>query len=218
MPIITPEKIRTPAGDDNYALTADMRRMAESINHVVPVANISARTAVVQALEAAGRTPSAADPLIVDREDAPALGHLERTQDGTNWETLWTEVGRTYTAEGGGGGALSTAWTEANVPARLELPAGRYLVVVMLNLTLSAGAIVRIESHLFEGAAGLGVGQQAVDAVETIGSTTSRTQDFTRLVTIAGSPGSLRVQTRTTQVMGTQSRGTQSLTAIRLPG
>lgn len=85
MPTILPEGIRVPAGVDPYALTDDLRKMMESATTIVPVANVTQRTALVAGLVAAGRPPTAADPVFVDRADAPAGANLERTTDGTNW-------------------------------------------------------------------------------------------------------------------------------------
>lgn len=222
MPIISPEGIRTPSGDDPYALTPDLRRMAETINHIVSVPNATSRTGVVQALVAAGRPPSLTRPLYVDREDAPALGHLERTQDGTTWETIWAEVGRTWTAQAPGGDGLTTDYAEAANTASIDLAPGRYLVVAMIQVVVSSANITRIESLLFEGpkatATPLGQGQEAVSPVEVVGNITTRTIDFTRLVTITRTPGRLHARTRTVQVGGTLAHGRQSITAIRLPG
>lgn len=202
---------------------ARINGLLDGIADIRPVANVTARAQLVADLAAApgSQAPSVSRPLYVDRADAPPLAHIERTQDGTTWETLFTEAGRTYTVESAGGGNLGTTWSEASNPARLDLPPGRYLVTAMVVLSVSVGSVVRIESHLFEGATGLGVGQQCIEAIEAVGLAMDRTQDFTRLVTIAGNaggPGSLRVQTRTSSTSGSQGRKNQSLTAIRLPG
>ena len=85
MPTIMPEGFRVPAGADSYALTDDLRKMMESATTIVPVTNIANRTALVAALVAAERGPTPADPLYVDRADAPAGAKLERTTDGTTW-------------------------------------------------------------------------------------------------------------------------------------
>lgn len=81
MPIITPEGIRVPAISDNYALTNDLRLMAESIGAIVPVANVAGRNALDAALAAAGRVPSVNDPVYVHRSDT---GTLERNV-GAGW-------------------------------------------------------------------------------------------------------------------------------------
>ena len=85
MPNITPEGIRVPTGTDSWDLTNDLRKMMESATTIVPVANAAARTALVAALAAAGRGPTAARPLYVDRADAYVHQRLESTIDGTTW-------------------------------------------------------------------------------------------------------------------------------------
>lgn len=148
MPIETAEGIRVPAISDNYALTTDLRLMAESIETVVPVPNVTARTALVSALVAAGRPPSLSNPLYVDREDAAVGLHLERTSDGTNWEAftastssavpmlgVWTSSSLTTTANGSlvtisgvvatsGGTVPAGAWTDIGVVVAGMRPAG----------------------------------------------------------------------------------------------
>ena len=98
MPTIMPEGIRVPTGSDSYDLTADLRKMMASAQTIVPVTNLAARTALVAGLVADGRPPSAADPLYVDRADAPAGASLERTIDGTTWTIFpssspWVVIG-----------------------------------------------------------------------------------------------------------------------------
>lgn len=85
MPVILPEGIRVPDGSDSYDLTNDLRKMMESAFTIVPVANTTARAALVSALVAAGRGPTSARPLYVDRADAPVGLRLEVTYNGTAW-------------------------------------------------------------------------------------------------------------------------------------
>lgn len=88
MPIETAEGIRVPAIGDNYALTNDLRLMAETINGITAVTNEAARTALVAALTAAGRTPTVSDPLVIIRDDAPDGAKVEFTQNGSVWRSL----------------------------------------------------------------------------------------------------------------------------------
>lgn len=88
MPLYTPENIRVPAGGDSYALTADLREMANSIGGIVAVANTSARTALVNARIAESRPVTAADPLVVLRGDAAPRREIEYSIDGSNWRTI----------------------------------------------------------------------------------------------------------------------------------
>lgn len=85
MPITTPEGIRVPAISDNYALTEDLRLMAESIESIAPVPNAAARASLLSALTAAGRESSEANPTFVHREDGP---DLEVNTGGTEWRTV----------------------------------------------------------------------------------------------------------------------------------
>lgn len=82
MPNISPEKIRTPAGSDNYALTNDLRLMGESGRTVVPVANVTERQAIVAEMLAQGRPVSTSNPLYVHRDDATAGFELECDEGG----------------------------------------------------------------------------------------------------------------------------------------
>lgn len=51
------------------------------------VANIAGRTALLAQLAAAGASPSATKPLVVNRADAPLYQRLESTIDGVTWVT-----------------------------------------------------------------------------------------------------------------------------------
>lgn len=84
MPNFTAEGFRVPATSDNYALTNDLRKMMESAKTIVPVANKTARTALIAALTADGRPPTPTNPTIVVRADA-AGDPIEITEDGTTW-------------------------------------------------------------------------------------------------------------------------------------
>lgn len=103
-----PEGIVVPAGGDSYNLTADLRRMMESATTTVPVANAAARTALVAALTAAGRTPSVTDPLVILRNDAPDGAKIEFTQNGSAWVTVPT----------------SSAWTPLTIAAGYAVVGG----------------------------------------------------------------------------------------------
>lgn len=92
MPFIMPEGTRVPTGTDNYALTDDLRKMAESQSTIVSVASTTMRSALVAQLTAGGRTPSATRPLFVKRQDLPAHYALEYTTDGTNWASIPSET------------------------------------------------------------------------------------------------------------------------------
>lgn len=95
MPFITPEGTRVPTGTDNYDLTADLRKMAESQSTIVSVASTSMRTAMVAAMTAAGRTPSPTRPLWVDRQDLGPEYALEYTTDGSTWKSVPGEIWET---------------------------------------------------------------------------------------------------------------------------
>lgn len=203
-------------------LNLGMQSVSDALNllkrrGIFSVSNETTRAALVASETAAGRPPTTTSPIYVDRVNAPSLAHLERTQDGVVWETIFSEVGRTYYSEGSGGGDLALTWKEANNPASINLPGGNYLVVAMVNVAVSAGNYTYVESHLFNESAGLGTGQQAISPIEVTGRVSSRTLDYSRFVTITGSSGRLNVKTRTGQLGGVFGMGRQSLTAIRLP-
>lgn len=91
MPLIMPEGTRVPTGTDNYDLTNDLRKMAETQSTIVSVASVTMRTALVAQLTAAGRTPSVTRPLWVDRQDLPAWYALEYTTNGSTWTSAPSE-------------------------------------------------------------------------------------------------------------------------------
>lgn len=88
MATIMPEGIRVPTGTDSYDLTNDLRKMMESAFTIVPVANTAERGALVAELVAAGRGPTAARPLYVDRADATPTARLEVTYSGSAWAPI----------------------------------------------------------------------------------------------------------------------------------
>lgn len=92
MPFIMPEGTRVPSGTDNYDLTTDLRKMAESQSTIVPIANTTMRTSMVNAMIAAGRTPTTMRPLWVDRVDLGAWYALESTTDGSTWKLVLGET------------------------------------------------------------------------------------------------------------------------------
>ena len=159
MPTTMPEGYRVPTGTDAYDLTVDLRKMMESAKTIVPVTNEAARKALVAALVADGRPPSAADPLYVSRADTPPYVGLEYTTDGTSWVAIPAETTGTlpllagygsfegapsYARHGliatASGGALRSAATTsigasvafgvASMPAELRPPMSKRLGVV----------------------------------------------------------------------------------------
>lgn len=119
MPIETAEGIRVPSIGDDYALTTDLRKMAESTNVIVPVANKVARAAVAAARVAAGRPITATDPLDVDRADAAVGSTHERSIDGVNW----TGPARMHVRQGAGAGLGSVRPSNTRVMLQ-SFPAG----------------------------------------------------------------------------------------------
>ena len=95
MPNVSPEKVRTPAGSDAYALTSDLRLMGASIRGVVPVANATERGAVVSAMAAEGRPVSATNPLVVLQADLPVGAGLRYTTDGSAFRPVVPIAGAT---------------------------------------------------------------------------------------------------------------------------
>lgn len=81
----TPTGLDVPAGTDLFDPDGDMRALGASLSSriIVPVPNTTARNALAALL-----APTPANPLYVDRADAPTGLHLEATRNGTTWETV----------------------------------------------------------------------------------------------------------------------------------
>lgn len=74
-------------GDTSVTPETIFEAFGESIRDVVPVANITERDQLVDALVDAGQGPTGARPLYVHRLDAPGLHRTEYTVDGVAWVT-----------------------------------------------------------------------------------------------------------------------------------
>lgn len=81
-------KIFAPTASDLFAPHMHMQQLADSITAVVPVASLTERAAVLTRMVNEGKAPSADNPLIVYRGDAPASARLEITDDGSTWQTF----------------------------------------------------------------------------------------------------------------------------------
>ena len=81
-----------PAAGDNPSRAA-LTTLAMSVRDPIPVANATARAALIVSLAAASPAvvPSTSNPVFVFRADATAGGQLEVTVDGTNWRTCWAD-------------------------------------------------------------------------------------------------------------------------------
>ena len=86
MPTTNLRKHVTPLGSE-VSLTREViyTQFGESIHDVIPVANVTARGQLVTDMVAKGKGPSAANPLVVYRADAPGLHRIESTTDGVAW-------------------------------------------------------------------------------------------------------------------------------------
>lgn len=87
--------IWSPDPGDDYALTQDLAAMADDIEdailndtQITYVANVAARTALVNQRTLEGRPPSTTRPLFVFRGDALDRDRLEYTRDGVTWEAV----------------------------------------------------------------------------------------------------------------------------------
>lgn len=78
-------RIFFPTASDLFAPHLHMQQLADSITSVVPVANRTERTAVVDRMVSEGKPPTAANPLIVYRADAPVGDRIEYSDNGTTW-------------------------------------------------------------------------------------------------------------------------------------
>lgn len=86
MPTTNVRKHIVPLGSE-VSLTRQViyTQFGESIHDVVPVANATERAQLVTDMNAKGKGPSAANPLVVHRADAPGLHRIESTVDGSAW-------------------------------------------------------------------------------------------------------------------------------------
>lgn len=85
MPTTTANGIVVPVSTDAYALTTDLKKLAESARLVIPVANATERASAIAALVAASIGPSSSRPIYFDRADIPGDCKLERTTDGATF-------------------------------------------------------------------------------------------------------------------------------------
>ncbi|WP_261165760.1 hypothetical protein [Microbacterium sp. Marseille-Q6965] len=75
-----------PSGADQSVSRATIfESFGNSIHDVIPVANATERAQVVANLTAEGAGPSAANPIVVVRADAPGLHRVEYSYDGSLW-------------------------------------------------------------------------------------------------------------------------------------
>lgn len=143
MPTTLPEGTVVPAGGDSYNLVPDLRKAFETTTSAAPVANATARTALVSARAAAGRPVTVSAPAIVVRADAPVSERLEVSYDGTAWEryrsgppSAWVDL------------TLAAGWTKLPdsyaPPAQIWLDGGwvRARGLIRMGGSTAAGALV----------------------------------------------------------------------------
>lgn len=86
MPTQNLRKHVIPSGaDKSFNRATIFESFGNSIHDVVPVANTTERSQLVTAMTNKGVGPSATNPLVVQRGDAPGLHRIEYTTDGTVW-------------------------------------------------------------------------------------------------------------------------------------
>lgn len=118
-------------------------------------------------------------------------------------------------ADADGGGNLTTAWAVSAAPAQLALGVGVWAVAASIGFSLSPGATVNIQAHLFDSAGNaIGNGQQSYRYVPQAG-TQSFTAEFTR-VAVLTAPATLQIRSRTSATGGTQGSGAEHLIAWRI--
>lgn len=98
-----------PVGTDPAPTRPELLKIIRGYAQIVPVANTTARNALVSTLSSRGFTPSATNPLLVWRAD---IGAVEQTTDGTTWRALGLErpagrISASWTSSLGSGGAVS---------------------------------------------------------------------------------------------------------------
>lgn len=86
MPTSNARKHVVPLGSEaSFNRATIFTAFGNSIRDVVPVANTTERTSLVNALTSAGQGPATTRPLVVYRHDAPGLDRIEYTIDGSAW-------------------------------------------------------------------------------------------------------------------------------------
>lgn len=143
MPNVSPEKVRTPAGSDAYALTTDLRLMGDSVRTFVPVSNVTERAAVVTAMAAASRPITANNPLVVIRADASTGAEIEYTLDGTVWAVLGGSPASNVATFSSGWGVV-TPNTPEHRPRCVRVGNIVYLCGMVARSTGSTGDILTI--------------------------------------------------------------------------
>lgn len=98
MPTTTANGVLVPVASDAYALTSDLKKMAESASVVISVLNTTERADAITQLNAVGQGPSSGKAVYFDRADLAGACKLERTVDGVTFtpvvgaDTGWTTV------------------------------------------------------------------------------------------------------------------------------
>lgn len=175
MPTTNLRKHTIPSGaDKSFNRATIFEAFGNSIHDIVPVANTTERAQLVAALNAKGAGPTAANPLVVHRADAPGLHRIEYSADGTVWlsDVLFfttKDAADSFAASNGGlltvgdecqAGSMRYAWSGT---AWLELDTG-WVAVPTLGQGWSAlpGAAPRVrrvgKQVFLEGALNLGGG------------------------------------------------------------
>lgn len=133
--------------------------------------------------------------------------------------TSWTFIGSwSNEAFGAGGGNLQTHWSSATESASLQIPLeGKYLVSVSHRVDLSVDKPLQLSANLFLDL--YAVGPFAVNSAESAvfrdyAGLSTHTIEYTRQVYIG--PGVLRSWVKTSEVGGTQSHGSQIISAVRI--
>lgn len=127
-------KHTVPADTDDPDVVGDMGALSASIRDIIQVDNTTARQAVIDALTAAGIGPTATNPVYFDRTDAAGGRQLERTIDGTTFETFYTSAaGARAEADGEVTATTIAAGGTASFP--VTFPAGRFSVAPRVTVS-----------------------------------------------------------------------------------
>lgn len=120
MPTTNLRKHTIPSGSDkSFNRATIFEAFGNSIHDIVPVANSTERAQLVTAMNSRGVGPSASNPLVVYRADAPGLHRLEYSTDGTVWlsDVLYFASKTAADSFGASYGGLLTIGDEARVGA-----------------------------------------------------------------------------------------------------
>lgn len=117
----TDARNHTVPAASGHPARADILSLALGIRDLIPVANTTARAAVITAMASAGVSVSTSNPVFVYRADARPDSAIEVTTDGTTWKTIVIGTGlQTFTPALTASGTNPTMGTGATAAGEYE--------------------------------------------------------------------------------------------------